>query len=282
MAARAAISTRRSIWVGQPADRILHHQAAGEDRRDEERDLRHGQPGLGAIDRRHAELRREHAAQQKTPHRTQRRDAIERAQRHRLGPFEERRGRDRQKDRRERDRDEDRGDHEQEKARRVAHRHQALRDDDAGHLDDHVERQRLAAVLVRRGIVQPAFGRHIDRRIAKPDHDAHQRPDPGVGRHGIKQQCRRNQRGQRGEHPDMADPPDHRRRQLRAAQEAHEIGRHDKRHLQRRESLDRAAHTQQRALKPVCQHQQEQPEEERPGAFQNVDHARLLLGWRTG
>ncbi len=54
--------------------------------------------------------------------------------------------------------------------------------DDAHHLHDHVERQRLAAGLVGGGVVQPAFGGDVDAGEAEPDDHAQQDPDPRVRR----------------------------------------------------------------------------------------------------
>ena len=73
------------------------------------------------------------------------------------------------------------------------------------HLHDHVERQRLAAGLVGRRVVQPALGDDIDPGEGEADDEAHQRPDPGRRRRGIEDERRRDHRGERCEHAHVPD-----------------------------------------------------------------------------
>ena len=69
----------------------------------------------------------------------------------------------------------------------------------------------------------------------------------------------------RREHPHVADAADHVGRHPAAPQKAHEIGRHDNRHLKRGEPFDVAANAQQRALHPVADHQKPHTEQQGPG-----------------
>ena len=103
------------------------------------------------------------------------------------------------------DRDQHRHDDEERVARRVGEVQDALRRDDADHLHDHVERQRLAAGLVGGGVVQPALGHDVDAGEAEADDEAQRDPDPDVGRRGVEDEGGRDQRGERREDPDVAD-----------------------------------------------------------------------------
>ncbi len=259
--------------VRKPADRPLQQQAAKEYRADEGRDLGHGQPRLNRIDRRHAELRREDAAHQKHAHASQRRCGVEAAQVHRLGPLERRCRVHRKKDRCKAERYQHGWNDEQNEPRRIPGRQQRLAGEDANHLHDHVGRHSLAPERVRGGIVEPAFGGHVDAAEGEPDDDPQQGPGPGL-RDGRKEDERRgNQGSKRREDPNVPDPADEVGGQAAAAQEPYEIGRYHDRDLQRRESLDGASDAQQRALHAIADHQERHSKQKRPRRSDDTYHS---------
>ena len=250
--------------VRHPADRILAHQPADIDRRDEDRDLRHGQPRHTAPDRGHPEQRREHAPHQEHADTAQRRGAEQLLERHPLGCRKDRRGRSGKQDRREGERDQNRRDHEEQIPARIADIQQDLRRDNPHHLHDHIGRQRLATGFIGGGGVQPAFRRDIDARETEADHHPHHRPSDPIRGGGIEDQHRRDQRSEGREHPHMADFADHLRRQARAEQEADKIRRHDNRHMIGAEPLDIPADPEERPLNPVADHQQHDAQQKGP------------------
>ena len=193
-------------------------------------------------------------------------------ERHRLRGLEGGSGPGGQQDRQEGDRDQHRHDDEGDVARGVGEGQDELRRDDPDHLHDHVERQRLAAGLVGRRVVQPALGDDIDPGEGEADDEAHQRPDPGRRRRGIEDERRRDHRGERCEHPHVPDAGDHRRGALRAEQEAEVVAAHHEGHRLGVVALDRAADAEQRALQAVADEQQQHAEQQRPGGGQDVEH----------
>ena len=222
--------------------------------------------------RAHAGLRRIGASKQKYADRTERRLTIKRPQGHRPYDLRSRSLPDGQQNRRERDRDEDRSADEQHRGLRVAKRQESLRADDPERLRDHVGGQDLAARLIGRCVVEPAFRRDVDARHAEPDQDAQQRPRPR-----LDEQWKRNQRGrheaaERRKDTHMADAADQRRCQPRAGEEADEIARCDDGQLGRGEAFDATPQTNEGEMHAVAQHDQDDADQKRPDAGQDFEH----------
>ena len=104
-----------------------------------------------------------------------------------------------------------RRDNEQNETGRVAQRNDELGNRDAGHLDDHVGRKRLAAIVVGRSVVEPAFRSDIDPGKAEPEQDTQDRPGRRVSQCGIQHQNARDDRAQGCKHPHVPDTADQQR-----------------------------------------------------------------------
>ena len=102
--------------VRNPTDRILQNHRTHKKRRNEDRNLRHGQPGFGTVNRGHAELRRKDPAQKEHADTPQGREAGQFAQAHRFGGVKRGRRADRQQNWRHRHADQNRRNNEQDKA----------------------------------------------------------------------------------------------------------------------------------------------------------------------
>jgi hypothetical protein len=170
------------------------------------------------------------------------------------------------------DRDQHRDQDEQREALRVGEVEQELAGGQAAHLDHHVEREQPAAGLVGGAAVEPALGDDEGAGEAVAGEQAHEEPGHGLDEQRMEQHRGRAEREQGREHPHVADPGDELRGRERAEQEADIVARHDDAGDGAREVLDAGAHPEQRALQPVAEHQDRDPDEQRPGRPQCVDH----------
>ncbi len=121
-------------------------------------------------------------------------------------------------------------------------------------------------------MIQPAFRNDVDAGEAEADQYPQCPPGIGIDNGRIEDEGCGYQRTQSGKNTHMPDALQQDRGQLGATQKADEIAGHDESHGAGVNLLKRAAHTQQRALQPVTQHQQKNAEHQSPGLFEYEQH----------
>ena len=116
----------------------------------------------------------------------------------------------------ERQGNEHRHHHERRLGGRIGEHQQKLRRAEAYVEHHHVDGEQAAAILAARPIVEPALRDHVNARQAEAGHHAHGAPDERIDQASLNQDRGRRHRGERREHPDMAEPAQQRRSDARA------------------------------------------------------------------
>ena len=250
--------------VGQPADRILKNKRAEDWRCHEIADLAAVESDGQAIDSSHAEQHRHrHTVQPEADH-GKRRDLQQAADTHPLRLFKIWRAGRGQQHRYDGDRHQHRRQDEKRHAVLCAGRDHHLPDAEAAHRDNHVERQHLAAGLVGRFVVQPAFADDIHAGETEAGDNPHHRPDGRMDEDRDHQHSRRGQRRHRAEDPHMADIVEKFGHQQRAEENAKEVAGHHKAGCDFGKARPGRLDAEQNDLKPVAGHDQQQAKKQSP------------------
>ncbi|MCZ7565639.1 MAG: hypothetical protein M5U08_19140 [Burkholderiales bacterium] len=177
-------------------------------------------------------------------------------------------------DRNQREREEDRHDAEQNESGRIGGRDQHLSERERSERDRRVDREHLAAPVVRRVRVQPALDHHEEADQAAAVEHAQRRPQPRIDRERVHDRCGRGDRGEHREGADVAHAPDDRRTEERTEEKADEVRRHDEPDHHVREALQARAHAEQRAEQATAGDQDGDAEEQRGDRVQSGEHDR--------
>lgn len=195
-------------------------------------------------------------------------DAQQPAERDGLGFGQGRGAGGRQGDRHQGQRDQSRGADEEPDAARIAADQQQLADREAAHGHHHVHAQDPAPVGGGGHVVEPGLHRHEHPGHAQAEDEPEHRPRHGVDQHQVQDGRGGGQRGQGGEHPDVAHRGELGLGHLGPQQEAQVVGGHNQAADGQAEPLLLGPHPQHRRLEAVAHHYQAHAQQQGPGRGQ--------------
>ena len=124
-------------------------------------------------------------------------------------------------------------------------------------MDDIIEAEHAAAVILSGFIGDPAFDNAIEPAEGETAHPAQRHPQPDIVDKRKAQSGNRHHRGIGRKRPDMADPAHNHRRHPGSGNHADKIGRTDPADVAMRKSLDRRAQRHQRRQQAIADDQKE-------------------------